>query len=104
MFTDEDRERALEALAANGGRVTKMLRELGYPSRQTIYRWIEDNRSAARRTSGRPFGHYSNDTRKEAMALLEKGWTPREIAESLGLPIWPLSSIGPGPRRARWSK
>ena len=31
MFTDEDRKRALEALAANGGRVTKTLRELGLP-------------------------------------------------------------------------
>ena len=32
MFTDEDRKRALEALAANGGRVTKTLGELGCPS------------------------------------------------------------------------
>ena len=63
MFTDEDRKRALEALAANGGRVTKTLRELGYPSRQTLYRWIEDDRAAVRRTNGRPFGHYSQGTR-----------------------------------------
>lgn len=85
MFTDEDRERALKVLAANGGRVTKTLRELGYPSRQTPYRWIEDDRSAARRANGRPFSHYSHETRKEAMALLQRGWAPREIAESLGL-------------------
>lgn len=85
MFTDEDRKRALEALAANGGRVTKTLRELGYPSRQTLYRWIEDDRAAVRRTNGRPFGHYSQGTREEAVALLQRGWTPREIAESLGL-------------------
>ena len=85
MFTDEDRKRALEALAANGGRVTKTLRELGYPSRQTLYRWIEDDRTAVRRTNGRPFSHYSQGAREEAMALLQRGWTPREIAESLGL-------------------
>ena len=85
MFTDEDREHALEVLAANGGRVTKTLRELGYPSRQTPYRLVEDDRSAVRRTNGRPFSHYSNDTRKEAMVLTQKGWTPREIAKSLGL-------------------
>lgn len=85
MFTDEDRERALEALAANGGLVAKTLRELGYPSRQILYRWIEDDRSVARRTSGRPFGHYSHETREEAMTLLQGGWTPREVAESLGV-------------------
>lgn len=85
MFTDEDRKRALEALAANGGRVTKTPGELGHPSRQTLYRWIEDGRAAVRRTNGRPFSHYSQDAREEAMALMQRGWTPREIAESLGL-------------------
>lgn len=59
MFTEEDRKRALEALAVNGGRVTKTPGELRYPSRQTLYRWIEDDRAAVRRTNGRPFSHYS---------------------------------------------
>ena len=59
MFTDEDRKRALEALTANDGRVTKTPGELGYPPRQTLYRWIEDDRAAVRRTNGRPFSHYS---------------------------------------------
>ena len=55
------------------------------PSRQTLYRRIEDDRAAVRRANGRPFSHYSQDTREEAMALFRRGWTPREIAESLGL-------------------
>lgn len=64
MFTDEDRKFALEVLAAIGGRMTKMPRELRCPSRQIIYRWIEDDRLAARRANKWLFGYCSNDTRK----------------------------------------
>lgn len=73
MFTDEDRKRALEALAANGGRAAKTPGELGYPPRQTLYRRIEDDRAAVRRTSGRPLSRYSQDTRERGHGPFAEG-------------------------------
>ena len=50
-YTSEQKDAALMALEEYGGLVTRAMRMLGYPSRQTFYSWINE-RDALHPTHG----------------------------------------------------
>ena len=39
-YADEQKRRAVEAVEECGGSVTRAMRRLGYPTRQTLYHWL----------------------------------------------------------------
>lgn len=52
-YTEEQKRRAVDMVEECGGSVTRAMRRLGYPTRQTLHQWL--NR-ATRRTKGDPAG------------------------------------------------
>lgn len=100
-YTKEQRERALEVLEECEGRVTLAITKLGYPSRQTMYQWINGAGAARTRTAGRPFSHYDPQLKEDAVRMVRGAWTP-----GTWLAIWasralPWSIIGRDPARRR---
>lgn len=39
-YTEEQRRRTVETVEERGGSVTRAMRRLGYPARQTLYQWL----------------------------------------------------------------
>lgn len=39
-YTEEQKCRAVETVEECGGSVTRAMRKLGYPTRQTLYQWL----------------------------------------------------------------
>lgn len=39
-YTEEQKRRAIETVEECGGSVTRAMRKLGYPTRQTLYQWL----------------------------------------------------------------
>lgn len=85
-YTPEQKKRALEVLDECGGRVTKAIRKLGYPTRQTMYQWFNERDASHARTAGRPLSHYSPEARDEAAGLVRGGMDGRSVARALGVP------------------
>ena len=85
MYTEEQKKEALRVLDECNGRVTAAMRRLGYPSRQCFYQWINERDAAHVRKSGRPFSHYSEQTKDDAIRLLDRGMDAKEIANHLGV-------------------
>lgn len=46
-YTEEQKRRAVETVEECGGSVMRALRKLGYPTRQTLYQWL-NQRDASR--------------------------------------------------------
>ena len=53
-YTDEQKRRAVEAVEECGGSVTRAMRRLGYPTRQTLYHWLNRRDASHERRAGRP--------------------------------------------------
>ena len=73
-YTSEQKDTALKALEEYSGSVTRAMRMLGYPSRQTFYSWINERDALHQRTAGRPFSHYDPALKREAVHLVRGGW------------------------------
>lgn len=84
-YTPEQKKRALEVLDECDGRITRAIRKLGYPSRQTMCQWINEADAAHVRTAGRPFSHYDPEVREEAVRLVRGGMDGRSVAKALGV-------------------
>lgn len=56
--TNEQREAALGELEECGGSITRAIRRLGYPSRQTMCQWVSQADASRMRTAGGPWSHY----------------------------------------------
>lgn len=39
-YTEEQRRRTVETVEERGGSVTRAMRRLGYPARQTLHQWL----------------------------------------------------------------
>ena len=85
MYTEEQKREALRVLDECNGRVTAAMRKLGYPSRQCFYQWINERDAAHVRKNGRPFSHYSEQTKDDAIRLLNSGMGAKDIADHLGV-------------------
>ena len=84
-YTKEQKEAALRALEECGGSVTRAIRKLGYPSRHTLYQWINQDDASHMRTTGRPWSHYDPTVKKEAVRLVSEGMAGKDVAAALGV-------------------
>ena len=84
-YTSEQKDAALKALEECGGSVTRAMRMLGYPCRQTFYSWINESDELHQRTAGRPFSHYDPALKREAVRLVHGGMAGADVAQLLGI-------------------
>ena len=56
--TEEQKRIAIETVEECGGSVTQAMRRLGYPTRQTLYHWLNLHVASHQRKAGRPWSHY----------------------------------------------
>lgn len=83
-YTEEQKEAALKALEECGGSVTRVIRRLGYPSRQALCQWINQADASHVRTAGRPWSRYDPALKREAVRLAAEGVAGEDVADALG--------------------
>ena len=84
-YTDEQKRRAVETVEECGGSVTRAMRKLGYPARQTPCRWLNQRDASRERKAGRPWSHYGPALKAQAVAFARSGMAGRDVAEMLGV-------------------
>ena len=83
-YTEEEKRKAVETVEQCRGSVTRAIRKLGYPSRQTLYQWLNERDAAHERKAGRPWSHYDPELKARAVALVRSGMTGGDVAEAPG--------------------
>ena len=105
-YAEEQRRKAIEAVEECGGSVTRAIRKLGYPSRHTLYEWLNRRDASHERKCGRPWSHYDPALRAQAVAFVRSGMAGRDVAEMLGVSSaavvcnWARAAERPGPGAA----
>ena len=84
-YTDEQKRRAIEVVEECGGSVTRAMRRLGYPSRQTLYHWLNLDDASYERKAGRPWSHYDPALKEQAVAFVRSGMSGKDVASMLGV-------------------
>lgn len=84
MYTEERKREALRVLDERNGRVTAAMGRPGCPSRQCFCQWVNERDAARVRENDRPFPHCSEQTRDDAIRLLDSGTGAEDIADRLG--------------------
>ena len=72
-YTDEQKRRAVDMIEECGGSVTRAMRKLGYPTRQTLYHWLNRRDASHERRAGRPWSHYDPALKAQAVAFVRSG-------------------------------
>lgn len=83
-YTDEQKRRAIKVVEECGGSVTHAMRRLGYPSRQTLYQWLNQDDASHERKAGRPWSHYDPALKEQAVAFVRSGMSGKDVASMLG--------------------
>lgn len=79
-YTKEQRRRALQVYKRTQS-VTKTVRELGYPGRWTLYKWLREPAKPGRpRKQSRTLSRYPFEVKLRAVELFHAGWRPADIA------------------------
>ena len=105
-YTDEQKRRAVETVEECGGSVTRAMRRLGYPTRQTLYRWLNRRDASRERRAGRPWSHYDPALKAQAVAFVRSGMAGKDVAEMLGVSSaavacnWARAAEDPSPAAA----
>ena len=97
-YTDEQKRRAVDMVEECGGSMTRAMRKLSYPTRQTLYRWLNRRDASRERRAGRPWSHYDPALKAQAVAFVRLGMAWRRCSECRA-PRW--STIGPEPQNPR---
>ena len=84
-YTEKQKRKAVEMVEECGGSVTRAMRKLGYPSRQTMYQWLNERDASHERKNGRPWSHYDPALKAQAVAFVRSGMTGKDVAEMLGV-------------------
>lgn len=84
-YTEEQKRRAVDMVEECGGSVTRAMRKLGYPSRQTLYQWLNQRDASHERRAGRPWSHYDPALKAQAVAFVRSGMAGKDVAEMLGV-------------------
>ncbi|CAB0670121.1 IS3 family transposase [Corynebacterium diphtheriae] len=62
--------------------VTKTVRELGYPGRWTLYKWLREPKTPPQpRKQAKTLTHYPYEVKLRAVELFHNGWRPADIAQ-----------------------
>ena len=79
-YTKEQRRRALQVYKRTQS-VTKTVRELGYPGRWTLYKWLREPAKPGRpRKQSKTLTRYPFEVKLRAVELFNAGWRPADIA------------------------
>ena len=84
-YTDEQKRMAVDMVDECGGSVTRAMRKLGYPTRQTLYHWLNRRDASHERKAGRPWSHYDPALKAQAVAFVRSGMAGKDVAEMLGV-------------------
>lgn len=84
-YNDEQKRKAIEMVEECGGSVTQAMRKLGYPSRQTLYHWLNQNDASHARRAGRPWSHYDPALKAQAVSFVRSGMAGKDVADMLGV-------------------
>lgn len=82
---EERKRRAVETVEGCGGSVTRAIRRLGYPSRQTMCQWLNQRDASHERRAGRPWSHYDPELKAQAVSFVRSGMPAGDVAEMLGV-------------------
>ena len=105
-YTEEQKRKAVEMVDECGGSVTRAMRKLGYPTRQTLYQWLNQRDASHERKSGRPWSHYDPALKAQAVAFVRSGMAGKDVAEMLGVSSaavvynWARAAENPSPAAA----
>lgn len=83
-YTDEQKRMAVDMVDECGGSVTRAMRKLGYPTRQTLYHWLNRRDASHERKAGRPWSHYDPALKAQAVAFVRSGMAGKDVAAMLG--------------------
>lgn len=106
-YAEEQKRRAVETVEECGGSVTRAMRRLGYPTRQTLYHWLNRRDASHERRSGRPWSHHDPAPKAQAVAFVRSGMAGKDVAEMLGVSSaavvynWARAAEGPSPAADR---
>lgn len=105
-YTDEQKRRAVDMVEECGGSVMRAMRKLGYPTRQTLYHWLNRRDASHERRAGRPWSHYDLALKAQAVAFVRSGMAGKDVAEMLGVSSaalvcnWARAAGSPSPAAA----
>lgn len=105
-YTEEQKRRAAKMVEECGGSATRAMRRLGYPTRQTLYHWLNRRDESHERRSGRPWSHYDPALKAQAAAFVRSGMAGKDVAEMLGVSSaavacnWARAAEDPSPAAA----
>ena len=105
-YTEEQKRRAVDMVEECGGSVTRAMRRLGYPTRQTLYQWLNRRDASHERRSGRPWSHHDPALKAQAVAFVRSGMAGKDVAEMLGVSSaavvcnWARAAEDPSPAAA----
>ena len=104
--TDEQKRMAVDMVEECGGSVARAMRRLGYPTRQTLYRWPNRRDASRERRAGRPWSHYDPALKAQVVAFVRSGMAGKDVAEMLGVSSaavacnWARAAEDPSPAAA----
>ena len=105
-YTEEQKRRAVDMVEECGGSVTRAMRRLGYPTRQTLYHWLNRRDASHERRAGRPWSHYDPALKAQAVAFVRSVMAGKDVAEMLGVSSaavvcnWARAAEDPSPAAA----
>ena len=105
-YTEEQKRRTVETIEECGGSVTRAMRKLGYPTRQTLYQRLNRRDASHERRSGGPWSHYDPALKAQAVAFVRSGMAGKDVAEMLGVSSvavvcnWARAAEDPSPAAA----
>lgn len=84
-YTDQRRRRAIEVYKSIQA-VTKTTRQLGYPGRWTLYKWLRVPTTPGRpRKEAKTLTRYPFEVKLRAAELFNASWSPADIAQECEL-------------------
>lgn len=105
-YTDEQKRMAVDMVEECGGSVTRAMRKLGYPTRQTLYHWLNRRDASHERKAGRPWSHHDPALKAQAVAFVRSVMAGKDVAEMLGVSSaavvcdWARAAEDPSPAAA----
>lgn len=76
---------AVDMVEECGESVARAMRKLGYPTRQTLYHWLNRRDASRERRAGGSWSHYDPALKAQAVTFVRSGMAGKDVAEMLGV-------------------
>ena len=100
FYSDEDKRRAVDYFLEHGRSPSATVKALGYPSKQSLYLWVDELAPNSRKVASKPGIQFTYEQKADAaVALVTRKSSAREVAESYGttresLYLWKYELLG----------